>query len=230
MTSLAPIQVDSEERSPGNKLGPLLLSSTYLGPLDWWALVVHYPEVYIEAWESFPKQSFRNRCYIDSPQGSLALSVPMSHKGPRYTGTIQVSYQKDWPSEHLQALRTSYHKSPFYEELFPALEEILRQHPPTLWELNRRLMAQLGHWLQLPGPLPKATNRWEAQWPKNLDYRESLHPKHPSPLTTVPSYPQMFSHKHDFLPRLSILDLLFNEGPAAYDYLRQLVFVNSSPL
>lgn len=211
------------------RMEPVLLSSTYLGPLDWWALLLHSPAAYLEAWESFPKQSFRNRCYIDSPQGPLALSVPIRHEGPRDTGHIQVSYQRDWPGEHLQALRTSYRKSPFYEELFPALEEILRQQPPSLWELHQQLMRQIFHWLQVPGELPRATSQWKSQWPGIRDFRESLHPKRPSPLTIWPPYPQTFAHKHAFLARLSILDLLFNEGPAAYDYLRQLVFVNSSP-
>ena len=203
-----------------------LFSMSYLGPIDYWAALLRYPQVSWEAWETYPKQSYRNRCYIDSPNGPLKLTVPVNHQSARYSGSIKLSPQRDWMRAHLQALRTTYGHSPFYETIGPGLAEVLSEPPTTLWELNQRLAARILHWLRRDPPL-KATRSWVARPAGADDLRSPFHPKRKSPVKAFPPYWQNFRHKHGFLPNLSIIDLLMNEGPAAGAYLQQLEFVFS---
>lgn len=199
---------------------------TYLGPIDYWAAWLRRPAGQWEAWESFPKQSYRNRCYINSPNGPLKLTVPVHHQPPRESGRIRISHQRPWQRTHLQALRTSYAQSPFYETIGSGLETIIKNPPPTLWELNRSLALRILHWLRQPEEIP-ATAAWKAQPPNTKDWREAFHPKKASPVKHFPPYWQNFRHKHGFQANLSIIDLLMNEGPAAGAYLQQLEFVFS---
>lgn len=67
-----------------------------------------------------------------------------------------------------------------------------------------------------------ATNLLETpEFDKN---REEIHPKRPNnilkDLGVDKSYYQVFAQRHGFIPNLSVMDLLFNEGPASIDYLR----------
>lgn len=205
---------------------PGLFSMSYLGPIDYWAALLRYPQASWEAWETYPKQSYRNRCYIDSPNGPLKLTVPVNHRGARYSGRIELSPQRTWMRTHLQALQTTYGHSPFYETIGPGLAEVLSQPPATLWELNHRLAKRILHWLRQDQRL-SATSSWVTMPERTDDLRDLFHPKRVSPVKTFPPYWQNFRHKHGFIPNLSIIDLLMNEGPAAGAYLQQLEFVFS---
>lgn len=196
-----------------------LFSPAYLPPLDYCHALIQHKDVGIEYQESYRKQTYRNRCYIDSPNGALALSVPIVHGSSKKIKDIQISYRQNWVSEHLQALDTAYGKAPFYEVLRPELKNILQQQIPTLIELNHILLKQILQWLRINTSLIPTT-MWQRE-PTVPDYREAFHPKKKASWQCAP-YRQMFDHKHGFLPNLSVIDLLCNEGPAAYDLLKEL--------
>jgi len=196
-----------------------LFATAYFPPLDYCRAMLAYRNIGLEAWESYPRQSYRNRCYIDSPNGHLPLSVPVDHRSQSRTGTVLISYRSKWPAEHLQALDTAYGKSPFYESMRAELKLLLQEPPVTLWALNLRILELLRHWLRADWQFT-ATRQWQ-KIKSGPDYRETFHPKHP-PHWLSPAYPQVFDYKYGFRANLSILDLLSNEGPAAYDILRTL--------
>ena len=177
--------------------------------------LAQYPAVFIETQESFPKQTYRNRCYIDSPNGSLKLSIPVQHQSAA-TGEVQISYRENWPQKHWQALRSAYGKTPFFEVLASDLEAVMLSGESSLLELNNQLLNLILHWLQLDVRF-QFTDHWQAEHTLP-DYREVFRAKG-LPQWKGPAYPQAFDHKYGFRPDLSILDLLFNEGPAAADYL-----------
>lgn len=177
--------------------------------------LAQYPAVFIETQESFPKQTYRNRCYIDSPNGTLKLSIPVQHQSAS-TGEVQISYRENWPQKHWQALRSAYGKTPFFEVLASDLETAIFSRESSLLEFNNRLLELILHWLRLDVEI-QPTEHWHAEHPIP-DYREAFRTKG-APQWKGPSYPQAFDHKFGFRPDLSILDLLFNEGPAAADYL-----------
>lgn len=205
------------------------LSTAYTGSLDYWAAIIQSNSLILETQESFSKQSYRNRCYIDSPNGPLMLNLPIKHGSASKIDEIAISYQEDWPLKHWQAIQTSYGQSPFFEAIAEDLQAILFQRYSNLWSLNEALRQQIAQWLRVDLPI-EYTQGWNPT-PSNptvLDWREQIHPKKPSVVAAFPTYPQEFDHKHGFLANLSILDLLFQEGPAAYDYLKDLEFVIST--
>ena len=54
-----------------------LLSTTYFGPVQWYQKLYRSEAVEIERWESFQKQTYRNRCLIATTNGVQALTVPV---------------------------------------------------------------------------------------------------------------------------------------------------------
>lgn len=196
----------------------MLLSTTYLGPILYYKALVSANTVLVEAWESWQKQSYRNRCYIDGPNGKLMLSIPVQASSTGLIKDVRISYKDNWPQKHWQAIKTSYNASPFFEILGPDLQDVYRQKPTYLWDLNLELTHIILDWLQCNTSLT-TTQSWQEQ--ADEDLRESYHPKR-DVQQTLPAYPQVFDHKNNFLANLSVIDLLFNEGPAATGYLKRL--------
>ena len=132
----------------------------------------------------------------------------------------QISDRDHWPQQHWQALNTSYGGSPFFDALAPEIEALFAKAPQNLAELNLATTQLILKWLRFDGSIKLSENWLEPHQAEN-DFRESFSPKHRSEHQN-PVYPQVFDHKTAFKSELSVLDLIFNEGPAAYDYLRQL--------
>lgn len=196
-----------------------LFSLAYFPPLDYCHVLLQNEHIGLEYQESYAKQTYRNRCYIDSPNGALALSIPVVHGASKIISHIEISYRQNWPAEHLQALDTAYGKAPFYEILRPDIQAILLQNHPNLASLHLAILKQIVHWLQA-----KITITFTEEWQRKtngVDYRDTFHPKRKAYWQCAP-YRQMFDHKFGFRPNLSVLDLLCNEGPAAYDLLKEL--------
>lgn len=194
----------------------ILLSTAYLPPVDWAAAWAQASGVALIEQEKFEKQTFRNRCVILGPNGPQTLSVPVE-KDPRFPASSwRISYREDWPRVHWKALETAYDNSPFFGIFKNDLKPIYQSPPLTLWDLNAALWEVLRDLLQLP----HAKN---VHQPADLSAR--IHPKKPSLVEQFPPYLHHLSHKHGFVPRLSVLDLLAEEGPAATGYLKHLHFV-----
>ncbi len=195
-------------------------STTYGGPLSYYAALVRCSEVFFATDEPWQKQSYRNRCYIDAPNGKLMLNIPIDHNRSDGTmGNTFVSKDENWRSKHWQAYKTTYNLSPFFDALAPEFKEVLFEGGDNLFELNLALTEMVMRWLRVEVRLEMGDMRRESS--SGTDYTSSFHPK-TEHITHVPQYPQVFAHKHGFLPNLSIFDLCFNEGPAAFDYLSTL--------
>ena len=195
-----------------------LFSTAYLGPISYYKDLLSCSKIRIEYHESWQKQSYRNRCYIDSPNGALMLNIPVEHPGGKQLiNDVKISYQDNWPVKHWQAIQTSYNGAPFFEVLGPDLKDILDQKPVFLIDLNLKLQQMLFSWLRVDSKIAQ-TETWQANMNTGVDFRDSHHPKRDSGKALNP-YPQVFDHKHGFTSNLSVIDLLFNEGPASYDYL-----------
>lgn len=199
---------------------PSYFSSTYWGPLAYYAQIIKSEEIYWEAKESFTKQSYRNRTYVDGPNGVLMLNIGVNHQSSRLMDQIELDRQEKWAQKHWQALQTSYGASPFFDAIAADLEEFYQKPYHLLWQLNLASFKLVSKWLRLNIEL-KFTKQWQLEIIDGNDYRQAFSPKAESPLI-FPSYPQVFDHKGGFKANLSILDLICNEGPAAYDYLKQL--------
>lgn len=217
-----------------------ILSSTYFGPVQWYQKLLRYDRIIIERKEHFIKQTYRNRCVIATTQGTQALTVPVEADGDR-TKTLMcdigVSEHGHWRHLHWQALCTAYNESPFFEYYADDLKDFF-ENPTTgegLFNFNLRIVHKMCELLDIDPdirlsddyiqPVKVSGNEAKAITPDGCeadDFRETIRPKHPleDPSFTVRPYYQVFQQKHSFLPNLSILDLLFNEGNEAVLWLQ----------
>ncbi len=197
-----------------------LFSLSYWGPISYYAKLIRYEEVVLEQFDNFQKQSYRNRCYIDGPNGALMLNLSIDHLHKGLMKETRIAPEQNWSQQHWQALQTSYNNSPFFDSLAPEIQSFYEHAPAHLAEVNLASTRLVLKWLRADVKL-HLSESWQATWPEIQDHRQDFSPKKRSFVQAKP-YPQVFDHKHGFQPELSILDLIFNEGPAAYDYLQEL--------
>ncbi len=195
-------------------------SLAYWGPIDYYSKLIKQEKVCFEQCESFPKQSYRNRCYIDSPNGKLMLNFPVDHSSKDYIKDTRIKRNENWQQKHWQAFKSSYGGSPFFDALAPEIEAFYKKEWIYLLDLNIECHKLISKWLVLKIDFDLSKD-WQLELDDEIDFRDAFHPKIPSPVESQ-NYPQVFSHKHGFIQNLSVLDLLFNEGPAAYDHLQLL--------
>jgi len=191
------------------------LSTAFFPPVEYFALLAKYSSVYIEFCESYQKQSYRNRCTILTANGPMDLRFPIIHDGTSLISQIKVDYSTDWVGKFEYALDSAYYGSPFFEYYRDELFAILDSKPSTLWELDSRTLDFCLRKIGLKCSLVP-TSDFSLTVPD--DFRQLIHPKKES-LYESKKYYQVFSSKFGFTPRLSILDLLFNEGPESICYL-----------
>ena len=190
--------------------------------------------VYIEACENYQKQSYRNRCRFYAADGVQALSFPVVHEGGTYkhpVKDIKVDYSTPWLIQHQRAIVSAYRTSAYFEYYQDELFEVMNARPESLLDLN---MSILRFFIEKTGLLIdlRMTGEYSvdgviaADGLACEDLREKIHPKRPnnilSDLALEKPYFQVFSQKYGFKPDLSIMDLLFNEGPDSILYLKNL--------
>lgn len=192
-------------------------STAYLPPISYFKALLRFDAIQVEAWESWQKQSYRSRSYIYGPHGAMMLNIPIKHNEHKsQMGTVEISYETAWQNTHWQAIKTAYGSSPFFEVLGPELEPFYQKEINRLIDWNTELLKLMLNWLQV-SPNLSFTENWSPDL--DNDFRESFHPKRKVNGNFDP-YPQVFTDEHGFIPNLSVIDLLFNEGPAAFDYLK----------
>ncbi len=192
--------------------------------------------VYIEACENYQKQSYRNRCRFYAADGVQALSFPIVHEGGTHKlpiSEIKVDYSTPWLLQHQRAIVSAYRTSAYFEYYQDELFEIMDSRPERLIDLN---MALLRFFIEKTGlavdlrmtPEFSADGVFEAGGSavRCDDLREVIHPKRPNSILRdmelEKPYFQVFSGKYGFEGDLSIMDLLFNEGPDSILYLKNL--------
>lgn len=208
----------------------MLLSTAYFPPAEYFALLARdmtlSPDrvlpsvVHLEACENYQKQSYRNRCYILASDGPQMLQVPVVHVADMSIRNVLVDYSTPWVVRTERALSTAYETSAFFEYYSPELFALLESGEPRLWDLNLKLLkwcaAKAGINCEI---LP--TTEFAAPGSVKDDFRFSIHPKQPLPAIPVRPWYQVFRQKAGgFTPGLSILDLLFNEGPDSLSFIR----------
>ena len=178
----------------------------------------------MEACENYQKQSWRNRCRILTSNGPENLNVPVVHENGTFAlpiREIRVEYTTPWVQRTERAIESAYSSSPFFIYYKDELFAILDSHPATLWELNRRLIDFFCTKIGI-APEIRETESFDAAWAE--DYRALIHPKRANTilrdLGLERPYWQVFKDKFGFVPGLSIMDLLFNEGPESLCWLR----------
>ena len=204
-----------------------LLSTAYLPPVDYFAAIAKYGGAVIEACENYQKQSYRNRCTILTANGKMNLNIPVARGGDNFTHSVPITrigidYQENWPVRHIRAMEAAYMNSPFYEYYIDDISAVLLKKEESLFALNLNLTKLLLDFCGIKAEI-RLTEDFVTDYGE-LDFRNRIHPK-----SKIPSlleewkkekpYWQVFAAKQGFVPNLSIVDLLFNEGPNAISYL-----------
>lgn len=204
----------------------VLLSTAYLPPIEYFAAMAQADEVYLDAHEHYLKQSYRNRCVLLNVSGVIALSVPVSKTLPNHCPVrdMRIAYKEAWQRNHWKSMETSYGTSPYFLYYRDYLEPFYRKRYDFLWDFNMEMLAVLLRLLRLPGKC-LLTASYDGKPSGKTDLRSVIHPKRREesdyPFRRLEPYTQVFSDRHAFVPNLSILDLLCNQGPDSLDYLRR---------
>ena len=192
----------------------------YLPPIEYFSeLLDNKDNIIIENAEHFQKQTYRNRASIHSPNGQLDLVIPVLKGSKNHTKVkdVKISYDFNWQRLHLMSLQTSYRSSAyfeFYEDDFAIFYEKKWNY---LFDYNEELLRLLIKFLKLNVQY-KYTNKFENEYLELNDFRNSIHPKR-NGRNNMNTYFQVFEERNGFLPNLSIVDLLFNQGPQSTKYL-----------
>lgn len=202
----------------------ILLSSAYFATIQYFSKLAAYPEIYIEQHENFIKQTYRNRTVILGANGPISLIIPVEKgRGSKIRiRDLRIAYDEEWQRNHWRTIFSAYNSSPYFEYYADEIEPFFRKKYDFLFDFNLNITECLLEMLQLDVSL-KLTEDFEHIPENGLNMREKISPKkhliaedpHYSPIP----YTQVFSEKFGFIPDLSILDLIFNEGPAAHSIL-----------
>lgn len=198
--------------------GKVLLSTAYLPPAGYFCQIKNADKVLIEREENYIKQTFRNRCSILAPDGILNLSVPV-RKGPSVKTplkTVEIDYTKRWQQVHLRALISSYSSASYFQYYFDAFEQAISSNHRFLFDLNMELLHLVMKILKINKEV-RCTSVFETAGNEAYDFRYSITPKKRSDYSAR-KYVQVFD-KGDFVPGLSIIDLIFNKGPESAAFL-----------
>jgi hypothetical protein len=178
----------------------MVLPCCYLAPVSHYSAYYRADEVRLEVCDHFTKQTLRNRCWIDSPNGALALTIPVvKTEGKTAMRDIRISDHGNWRHQHWVALESSYRQSPFFEYYADDFAPFYEKKWEFLADYNEELMALVASLLDIQKPVVRTTEYWAN------GANGANRPDRP--------YYQVFASRHGFLPDLSIVDLLFNLGP-----------------
>jgi len=198
----------------------VVLPMLYLPPVEYFTALAKYrPNILIEREEHFPKQTYRNRANICSPDGLLALTVPVIKGSKNHTKIkdVKISYDFNWQRLHWMSLQACYRRSAYFEYYEDDFAPFYENKETYLFDYNEKLLQLLLKLTKIKIPLTY-TETYEAEYPTLTDLRNSISPKAETDIEQKP-YFQLFEEKQGFMKNLSIVDLLFNQGPQAMNYL-----------
>ncbi|MDI1317284.1 WbqC family protein [Flavobacterium sp.] len=176
--------------------------------------------VTFEMEDNFQKQTNRSRMYIYSPNGIQLLNVPIKHTQERHQRTKEVKLETafEWQKQHFKSLEAAYRTSPFFEYFEDDIRPIFEKKHTFLMDLNMETMSIVSKCLGFEFDYNETTEYFHEVNDK-IDFRNLINGKKDT--SSFESYTQVFGDKHGYLNNLSILDLLFNEGRYALDYLKK---------
>lgn len=198
----------------------ILLHPTYFGPISHYMLMYQHREICFEIADNFQKQTYRNRSYIYSSNGKLQLNIPIKHNksaGRQKTKDVLIDNDFHWQKNHFKAYQNSYRSSPYFEYYEDDLAPLYHNTYTHLLDFNLKTHEFIFDALQEQLTI-SYTSEYEIELTKGEDFRFLVEAKKEKEFNLTP-YTQVFDDKFGFLPNLSILDLLFMEGPNALNYL-----------
>lgn len=207
----------------------IYLSSAYLAPVEYYTKLFAYDRIYVERYDNYVKQTYRNRCVIAAADGPLALTIPTEKSDtPKcLMKDVRISDHGNWRHVHWNALVAGYRNSPFFEYYADDFRVFYEKKYSFLWDFNQEIGSLVCHLIDIH-PHIEGTMAYRTTFTAGEDdFREIIHPKRDwceadAAFSPKPYY-QVFEAKYGFQPNLSIADLLFNMGPESLLVLRDSV-------
>ena len=191
----------------------------------WWLLVSEADRVVFDVAEHFVKMSYRNRYYITGANGLIQLSVPLAQgrnqRNPMQE--VQIDNNADWQVQHWRTIFSVYGRAPYFEYYAPSLEELLRSGFDNLVAYNDATIQWAKEHTGINFASAKTDIYQKLYAGDAVDIRNSFKPgveRSAWPANSALYY-QLFAERNGFYPNLSILDLLFSEGPAVSSFIRE---------
>lgn len=198
----------------------VIIYPTYFASIIQYAALVNENEILFEVEDSYQKQTYRNRCYIYGSNGKQLLTVPIIHSRNKInykTKDIRIDHSSDWQKLHIRSLQSAYRSSPFYEFYEDEVIAIFDKKHNFLLDLDLDVFQVINECLELDVSYRKSIE-YQVGTLHEGDYRHLVNAKNDQKYP-LKKYTQVFDDKHGYISNLSILDLLFNEGPNALEYL-----------
>ena len=190
----------------------------YFGPISCWKQIIN-SNILWDVHQNYIKQTFRNRTFIHSANGLQILTIPVKHSKIKFSMLdAKIDNSIAWQKNHWKSIQSAYNSSPFFEFYRDSLEGIYIKEYTYLTKFNFDLINLIFEWtdIEMKSELSKS---YKIQYKNGLDLRENIENKKYSSSENI-IYKQVFSDKNGFLNDLSIIDLIFNEGPNSISYLK----------
>ena len=197
----------------------ILIHPTYFPSIANFVAIINSKQVTFEVCDNYQKQTYRNRMFIAGPNGKLPLTVPViysQNNRPLYKD-VEISYDSNWQDLHWKSIQTAYSSSPFFEFYEDDLKPLFKLNTTNLMTFNFKCFDVILECLQLD--LKYNTSTHYRKDYNNLEDFRYLVDNRKETCQPFQPYIQVFNDKYSFLPNLSILDLICNEGPNAIMYL-----------
>jgi len=198
-----------------------IVASAYFGPVQWYQKLNRYGKVWIERYDNYLKQTYRNRCIIATTAGTQALTIPVEGYDTLKCRMkdIRISDHGRWRHLHWNALQTAYGESPFFEFYEDDIRPFYEKKWDFLFDFNMETTEKICELIDIRPGIAVTEEYMDPQGRK--DFRDMIRPKHPlpDPEFTPKRYYQVYEAKIGFKENISILDLLFNMGPESIFYL-----------
>ncbi|WCO02576.1 WbqC family protein [Psychroserpens ponticola] len=197
----------------------VLIHPTYFPSIAHFVAMVNAEKLVFEISDNYQKQTYRNRATIFGANGKLDLNVPVHYtqKNRQLYKNVAISNIDNWQDLHLKSLESAYSASPFFEFYIDDLKPLFKTEANTIMDFNFKCIKTIFECLQLPFE-HETTEHFDKEPKNTLDARPLANSRKET-VQNFKSYAQVFDDKHGFLNNLSILDLLFNEGPNSIIYL-----------
>jgi len=201
----------------------VLLSTAYFPPGFYMKEAIRADAIEIEAYETYTKQTFRNHCIIYGPNGSQTLSIPVIKANGNHTFTkdVLISDHQPWQKTHWRSIKTAYSNSPFFLYYQDNFVHFFERKYTFLLDLNVEILQVLLQILKSNKPV-RFTSDYNKTAALLSDLRSFSSKKNQDHNIIYPPYTQVFESRHNFIPGLSIMDILFNLGPETSFYLQSI--------
>jgi len=192
----------------------ICFSSAYLAPVEYYSEMAKADTVFIESYDFYQKQTYRNRCQIAAANGPMALSIPVEKESGEkiLTRDVRLSGHNDWQLNHWRSIESAYNSTPFFEYYKDDLLPFYEKKWNFLLDFNLGIQSKILELLNLNADI-HLTGEYKVQLDDTvLDLRDAIHPKKENQSINCKPYYQVFEQRFGFQQNLSIIDLLFNMG------------------